>query len=155
VAAVKGQNNGRAMEVLSASIQAGAQREIQVGLARAGVSSAQGSWEVRAIEAEAHTGTYNPDASIGYNAGAAVNAIAGEVTLGSQDNSLSFGLSAGVSAEVSVGVRDADADGIDEYCVRAGFDSFVGGACVEPESVQDAAAELYEDITSTVETWLE
>jgi len=155
VAGVKGSEAGGNLEVLSASVQVGAQSEVQVGLARVGMRSELGSWEIRTIEAEIHHGVHNPDGSTGSNTGVAANAIAAEVTLGSGDTTVTLGVSAGVGIEVSTGVRDADADGVDEQCVRLGYGPGVVGACIEPEGVSEAAAALYEDAKSAIARWVD
>jgi len=155
VAGVKGAVDGGKLEVLSASVQVGAQDEVQVGLARVGVRSQAGSWEVRTIEAEIHQGVHNPDGSTGSNAGVAATAIAAEVTLGSSGNTITLGVSAGSGMEVSTGVRDADADGNDEQCVRVGFGPVVGGVCIESESVSEVATAFYEDVKSGIARWVD
>ncbi len=145
---LKGHADGGNFEFFSASAQLGAQTEFQAGLARVGMSSDWGSWEVRTLEADAHIGVHNPDGSTGLNAGLAATAIAAETTLKWSGNSLTVGGALGVGGDVAVGKRDADNDGNIEYCARVAYQVVIGGACIEPESVAAAAGELYEKVAT-------
>lgn len=123
------------VEVFSASVQRGAQYEGQVTMAKVEVGTDANHIDASALTAEAHVGSYNPDGSVGYNAGVSANIVAGEAQVSREGNSVTFGLSAGFGAEVSLGERDSDDDGQTEYCVRVGAGPFTVGVCIEPATM--------------------
>lgn len=131
LAMLKGRDpSGAAIEVLSASVQVGAQTELQVGFQRvAGTRGAlTGSVETFALRANA--GIHNDDGSVGLNIGASATAIGFEATAGDA-SSVTYGVGAGVGAGASVGVRDIDHDGQTELCARLSFGPITVGACLE------------------------
>lgn len=131
-AAIKGRDpSGVEIEVVSVSVQVGAQNEAQATGLRLGFSSAKGAASIEAATANAHAGFANPDGSVGLNGGAQAALIYGEGTLSGAANSVTAGVGIGVGAEVSVGVRDKDHDGNPEFCFRLAFGIGMGGACVE------------------------
>jgi hypothetical protein len=130
-ALVKGRaSSGGAVEVLSASVQVGAQTEIQVGFQRvAGTLGAlTGSVETFAVRANA--GIHNDDGSVGLNLGAGATAIGFEGTVG-HASSVTYGVGAGVGAGASLGARDVDRDGNTELCARLSLGPVTVGACLE------------------------
>jgi hypothetical protein len=133
VAGLKGRDpkSGLEVEVLSASEQKGLQLESQAALVRLGQAKAAGSFNIEAFTLRATHGIHNDDGSTGYNIGALATALGGEVTLNHGADSLTLGLSAGVGAAGSVGLRDIDGDGEHEVCVKASIAEFTLGACVE------------------------
>jgi len=132
VALVKGRDpkTGLEAEVLSASVQVGAQNEVQVGLVRVGGSVGMLSGSVEAMTARANAGIHNDDGSTGFNVGAGATLIGSEATVGSA-NGLTFGLAASVGAGASVGGRDLDADGRAELCARVSYGPLTVGLCLE------------------------
>ena len=125
--------SGLDVEVFSASAHAG-EREAaaQAGMARMGSALGQHmkvSGEV--FTAQAHATYDNPDGSTGLGASAGYTAVGGEVTLHCGADSLTLGVSAGVTVGASYGVRDIDQDGQPEYCGRIDFGAGTAGACVE------------------------
>lgn len=131
-AIVKGRDaNGGEVEAMSASVQAGAQREAQVTVLRVGFSDSRVAVSGEAGTANAHVGIHNPDGSTGVNSGVGAVIVAAEGTFGDQANSLTVGIGVGVGAEASVGLRDKDGNGQPELCVRIGVKFATVGACVE------------------------
>jgi hypothetical protein len=134
-AAIKGrESNGIEVEVFTASAQIGGQFETQVGAARIGTSSDDGTNSIAmdVFTARAAMGVHNADGSFGWNVGATATAIGAEgtVQLGSA-SSLTAGASVGVGLEGSVGFRDADGDKQPELCGRVVAQWATFGLCVE------------------------
>lgn len=130
VAAIKGRdaNTGIEMEIYSASVQVGAQNEAQAGMARLGISSDSGanSASMDIFTAQAHAGIYNKDGSTGFNVGATAVAVGVEGTASTGASGVTGGVSIGVGAEYSAGVRDADGDGYGEIGLRGTLELGVG-----------------------------
>lgn len=129
-------------ELFSASAQAGAQLEVQAAVARLRIGSPETHVAGKALEAEIHAGTYNPDGSRGLNLGASATVVGGEVQATLSGNSASFGVSLSAGAEGSIGHRDQDADGRAEYCARAAIGPLSAGVCIEPAGIVDAVREV-------------
>jgi hypothetical protein len=149
VAAFKGQQAGGTFEIWSESAQVGAQNEVQAGVARAAVGFGDATTcELRAVEGELHLGIHNPDGSAGVNGGGGLSGVTVECTVTRSGNSLTLGLSASLSQELSIGVRDSDADGREEYCARIAKGPLVVGACVELESAAELVRDFYDQVSS-------
>jgi hypothetical protein len=120
-------------EIGTASIQVGDRLEAQVAVGRISVASDDGSrtLSVEALSAHVSAGTHNKDGSEGVHASIGAVYAAAEATSSANGNSVTVGVSAGFSAEYSVGTRDSDGDGFDEYCMRLGAGPVTFGACVE------------------------
>ncbi len=129
-AAIKGRDakTGIEMEVFSASGQVGMQNEAQVGMARMGISSDSGANNATMdiFTAQAHAGFYNKDGSTGINVGATAVAVGVEGTASTGASGVTGGVSIGVGAEYSAGVRDADGDGYGEIALRGTLELGVG-----------------------------
>lgn len=131
-AAAKGSTNGVIeAEVVSVSVQAGLQSEIQGTLARVGTSGRYGSASLETLTAQAHVGLYNPDGSSGFNYGASATLVSSEVTAKYSGNSVTVGLAAGIGIGGHVGIRDDDKDARPEVCLRGAVGSFALGGCLE------------------------
>jgi hypothetical protein len=132
VAVVKGRDpkSGVDVEALSASVQIGAQSEVQVGLQRVAGSRGALTGSVETFTARANVGVYNDDGSKGLNVGACATAIGFEGTIGG-DSSLTYGVAASAGAAGSVGVRDLDRDGKTELCARLSLGPVTLGLCME------------------------
>jgi hypothetical protein len=132
VALAKGRDpaTGLEAEVLSASVQIGAQNELQVGLVRVGGSAGILNGSVETMTARVNAGIHNDDGSTGLNLGAGATAIGSEVTVGGA-TSVTFGLAVSAGAGASVGARDIDSDGRPELCARVSYREFTGGICLE------------------------
>jgi hypothetical protein len=115
---------------LSASVQIGAQSEVQVGLQRVAGSRGALTGSVETFTARANVGVYNDDGSKGLNVGACATAIGFEGTIGG-DYSLTYGIAASAGAAGSVGVRDLDRDGKTELCARLSLGPVTLGLCME------------------------
>lgn len=130
VAAIKGRDadSGIEMEIYSASVQVGAQNEAQAGMARLGISSDSGanSASMDIFTAQAHAGIYNKDGSTGINVGATAVAVGVEGTASTGASGVTGGVSIGVGAEYSAGIRDADGDGYGEIGLRGTLELGVG-----------------------------
>ena len=131
VAALKGRDASGEVEILSASVQVGAQNEAQATGVRVATSNAHGSISVEGGTANAHAGFSNPDGSTGINGGAQASAVYVEGTLSGAANSLTAGVGFGSGAEGSIGVRDKDHDGNPEVCFRVAASFGMVGACIE------------------------
>lgn len=132
VAAIKGRDtSGVEIEVMSASVQVGAQNEAQATGIRLGASNAHGAISVEAATANAHAGFSNPDGSVGLNGGAQASVVYVEGTLSGAANSVTAGVGLGSGAEASIGVRDRDHDGNPEACFRIAVGFGMVGACIE------------------------
>jgi hypothetical protein len=130
-ALVKGRDpSGAAIEVLSASVQLGAQTELQVGVQRIAGTGGALTGSVETFALRANVGIHNDDGSVGLNIGASATAVGFEGTAGNV-NSVTYGVGAGVGAGASVGARDIDRDGKAELCARLSFGPVTAGACVE------------------------
>lgn len=121
--------------LIGGSIEAGSgQVTVNAGMAdiSAGRPGSNGG-RVTVFGADGSVGMHNADGSEGFNAGAGVTIASAEGTVHPFGGGVSVtgGLSAGVSASGSVGIRDADADGRPEACGRASILAFTGGVCVE------------------------
>ena len=130
VAMLKGRDErtGIEVEAFTGSVQVGAQNEAQVGMARLGVSSDDGSnnASMDIFTAQAHAGIYNKDGSTGLNVGATAVAIGVEGTASTGASGVTGGVSIGLGAEYSAGVRDADGDGYGEIGLRGTLELGVG-----------------------------
>jgi hypothetical protein len=130
-ALLKGRDrSGAAVEVLTASIQVGAQTEVQVGLQRIAGTRGALTGSVETFTLRANVGTHNDDGSVGLNIGASATAVGVEGTAGSA-SSVTYGVGAGVGAGASVGARDVDRDGRTELCARVSLGPVTVGACLE------------------------
>jgi hypothetical protein len=130
-ALLKGRDpSGAAIEVLSASLQVGAQSEVQVGLQRVAGTRGALTGSVETFTLRANVGTHNDDGSVGLNIGASATAVGFEGTAGSA-SSVTYGVGAGVGAGASVGARDVDRDGKTELCARLSLGPVTVGACLE------------------------
>jgi hypothetical protein len=132
VAALKGRNvsSGAEAEVLSASVQLGAQNEAQLTFVRVAGGSGALRGSTEAFTARANIGIHNDDGSTGLNVGAGAAAIGFEATIG-RETSLTTGLAASIGYGASIGVRDVDADGKTELCARVCGGPITIGLCVE------------------------
>jgi hypothetical protein len=134
--AVKGRDasSGLELEVFSVSVHDGGfQGDAQVGMARVGVSSDDGHFNLRGevFTAKAHLGIHNPDGSTGVNAGlgATIAGLEGTATVGPL--SVTGGVSGGAVLAGSIGVRDGDGDGKAELCGWVEAGPWTVGACLE------------------------
>ncbi|MFH0900253.1 MAG: hypothetical protein V2A73_06465 [Pseudomonadota bacterium] len=134
-AALKGHDSrsGIEAELLGGSLTLGPELEghAQMAFLRATSHDGSAAAQLEVMGAKASLGQENVDGSTGLHAGAQVTAIAVETTVQSSGWSATAGLSLGVGAEGSVGVRDADRDGQSELCMRASLLFFALGACLE------------------------
>ena len=132
-AAVKGRDpkTGAEAEVFSASVQVGTQNELQLGMARVGVSGKNGSIGAEAFTLRANAGFQNDDGSVGVNAGVGATIVGAEGTLTNGADSVTAGVSLGPSIGGSVGIRDNDKDGISEWCIKVSAGFVTGGVCYE------------------------
>ncbi len=130
VALIKGRDErtGIEIEAFTGSVQVGEQNEAQVGMARLGVSSDDGSnsASMDIFTAQIHGGVHNKDGSTGINGGATAVAIGVEGTASTGASGVTGGVSIGVGAEYSVGVRDADGDGYGEIGLRGTLELGLG-----------------------------
>jgi hypothetical protein len=137
-AALKGRDpTGLELEVFTLSLQEGRQNEAQLGMARVGSATRNGSLAgaVEVFTAKANAGPHNSDGSRGLNVGAVATAVGLEGTWNGDYLSVSAGASVGVGGEISLGKRDADHDGRAEYCLRVSGGAlafFTAGVCIEP-----------------------
>ena len=83
------------------------------------------------FSAKVNFGYENPDGSRGGNFGIGATIVGAEITTGYRGSTVTAGLSVGAGAELSVGTRDLDKDGSQEFCARvsAGFATL--GLCLE------------------------
>jgi hypothetical protein len=123
---------GIEVEVFSGSAQAGAQSELQLGMARVGYSNANVSASGEVLTTRLQLGVHNDDGSTGFNAGALSTGAAAEVTY-TTDAGSSFTAGAAVSlgASVSYGIRDANNDDGFVKCLKLSFGLLTGGFCVK------------------------
>lgn len=129
-ALIKGRESGAGIEVLSASIQVGAQTEVQVGFQRMAGTRGTLTGSVETFALRGNVGTHNDDGSVGLNIGASATAVGFEGTAGGA-SSVTYGVGAGVGAGVSVGARDVDRDGKTELCARLSLGPVTAGVCLE------------------------
>ncbi len=134
--ALKGRDerSGLELEVFSTSVHdGGSQGDTQIGMARVGVSSDNGHFNVRGevFTAKAHLGIHNPDGSTGVNAGIGGTIVGVEGTATVGPVSVTGGVSAGAVLAGSIGVRDGDGDGKPELCGRVETGPWTVGACFE------------------------
>ncbi len=124
---------GIEVDVFSGSAQAGAQNEVQVGMARIGASSDDGAHRIggEVFTAKAGAGIHNSDGSKGANAGVGAAVVGVEGTASLRGNSATVGFSVGVGLEGSIGIRDQDGDGKKEACVKGGVKAVTLGVCLE------------------------
>jgi hypothetical protein len=127
--------SGVAAEVFTASAQLGTQTELQVGLARVGLSGAYRgtnlSVAVETISARLNGGTQNDDGSKGANVGAMATGAGIEATVEYSGWAATAGLSISAGVAVSSGDRDADGDGVPERCFKASIGPATLGFCSE------------------------
>jgi hypothetical protein len=133
VAALKGHDvkTGLDVEVFSASAQVGGQNEVQVGLARLGLSGKHGSITTEFFTARANGGAHNDDGSTGGNSGALATVAGIEGTLLTDSSSFTLGFVAGGGAALSIGARDVDGDDIPEKCFKASIGIVTLGICTK------------------------
>ena len=136
VFALKGRDakSGVEVEVFSASATTSPlQDRAQATMARIGMSRDDGRLgaSVEVMTAKAHSGTENPDGTLGLNLGAGVTVVGVETTATLGPVTGTLGLSAGASLAGSVGVGDRDDDGQPELCVRAEWAIWTAGGCIE------------------------
>jgi len=125
---------GYSYEFGSVSIQKGEQSEAQIAAWRSNWSSPAGdSVTVELLSAQESGGSHNKDGSSGFNTSVSASLASLEGTLRIGAGSVTAGVSAGPSLELSAGTRDIDGDGALEWCLRAGSTVTVG-ACVEEPS---------------------
>lgn len=132
VALLKGsaaKSNGE-VELASVSGQIGAQSEVQLGFQRVAGTHGALSGSVETFTARANIGIHNDDGSTGFNVGAGLTAVGFEGSFGGATR-FTYGVSGGLGAGVSVGVRDVDDDGNGELCARVSVGSITAGACLE------------------------
>lgn len=130
-AILKGRDaSGAEVEVVSASVQVGAQNEAQFGFQRVGGAKGALSGTVETFALRANAGIHNDDGSTGLNLGASATGIGFEGTLG-RSNSVTYGVGAGFGVGASIGVRDGDGNGKKELCVRISAGPALGGICLE------------------------
>lgn len=130
-ALLKGRDpSGAAIEVLSASVQVGAQTEAQFGFQRIAGTGGPLTGSVETFTLRANVGIHNDDGSTGLNIGAGATAVGFEGTAGSA-SSITYGVGAGIGAGASVGARDVDHDGNTELCARVAWGPVTVGICVE------------------------
>jgi hypothetical protein len=121
---------GGAIEVLSASVQVGAQTELQVGFQRVAGSRGALTGSVETFALRANVGIHNDDGSVGFNIGAGATAVGFEGSAGGA-SSVTYGVGAGVGAGASIGARDVDRDGKTELCGRLSLGPVTVGVCLE------------------------
>jgi hypothetical protein len=80
-------------------------------------------------------GTHNPDGSRGIGLGAGANLVAMERSFDAGGFRVMGGLSHGVGAAASLGVRDADRDGRTEICSSLSLGAATIGTCYEPATI--------------------
>lgn len=148
-AAIKGHVGDASVEMWSASAQVGAQNELQAGVGRVSQSVDGSTFEVRALELEAHAGVHNPDGSTGINIGAGVTLLAAEYTLSDGTNSVTAGLSQSFGAELSIGTKDANGDGNTEYCLRGAVGPVIVGGCADPASIPETFTSVVKNLIPT------
>lgn len=137
VAGLRGRDpkTGFEAEVLSASVQVGAQNEAQIGLVRVGgraggLVGAGAGMEVMSLRA--NLGIHNDDGSTGFNIGVSATTVGAQVIEGDgEPTSTTLGLSSGPSAAVSAGLRDIDKDGKREVCLGVSLGLSTLGICLE------------------------
>jgi hypothetical protein len=120
------------------------QTTLEAKLFGAQTTSANGHWTTSSdlMSAKFNYGTQNADGSVGGNFGLGATVIGTEVTYESSGSSLTLGLSEGVGAELSIGVRDKDEDGLGELCGRVAAGPFTVGLCLEAPSADEGRAML-------------
>jgi hypothetical protein len=123
------------IEILSASVQAGAEAGAQIGVVHtAGQTSALGlnlSGGVDVATLRINLGERNDDGSKGANVGAMATLGGGELTVEHSGWSGTFGLSVSAGIAVSSGTRDVDGDGVPEHCLKVSAGIFTVGGCAE------------------------
>jgi len=126
---------GSRLEVGTASVQYGDDKDLQAVLARQ-TAKLEGygfgvtlTGEVGSVRA--NLGEHNDDGSIGGNLGVVAELAGAEVTVDTPVGFLTYGQSASLGASGSMGVRDADHDGKLEYCAKFSIPAYTVGACVE------------------------
>jgi hypothetical protein len=121
------------LEVGSVSVQLGAQSEAQLAMARIGDPYGKVTGGVEVFTARAQLGIHNDDGSTGFNAGLGATAVGAETTYTFDGgNTLTVGAAASLGISGSIGLRDADGDGVDELCARYSGAIFTLGICAEP-----------------------
>jgi hypothetical protein len=132
-AALKGRDpaTGLEVEVFSISGQAGGENEVQAGMARVGVSGKHGSISAEFLTARGNGGAHNDDGSVGFNSGLVATGVGIEGTLVDGADSATLGVAVSWGASFSIGVRDIDANGEPELCVKGSVGFLTAGLCVE------------------------
>ena len=137
-AALSGRDSqtGITMDVFSVEARTGGQTGVGARMARVGWESDNQANRVAmdVFSARVSGGTRNTDGSRGVNADVSATAVSAQGTVGYSGNSLTGGVSIGVGANASVGIRDQDNDGSSELCVSASLKLLLGvqvGFCVE------------------------
>jgi len=126
---------GDELELLSASVQLGAQNELQAGVARAGDSveyeGIRGSVAVELLTTRINGGIHNDDDSVGANLGAMSTAAGLEVTVAGGGWQLTVGASISSGIAVSSGERNIDGDATVERCFKGSAGTLTLGFCSE------------------------
>lgn len=132
--------SGFIADVGAVGLRAGGQAEAEVTGLRIGDASANGRSQLvlEGLSAGAAVGSHNPDGSIGFNASAGAALVSARGTVDLNGSSVTLGTSVSVSVGLSAGVRDADGDGVPEYCASAAVGLPLSvGVCVEEPSGWD------------------
>jgi hypothetical protein len=128
-------SSGVDAEVASASIQLGAQSELQAGVARF-TRSGHGDYfdfNVGAdiLTARMNGGIHNDDDSQGANLGAMLTGVGIEATVSRSGWSATLGVSASIGGAVSSGDRNIDGDDTPERCFKMSLGPATAGLCTE------------------------
>ncbi|HYQ42545.1 MAG TPA: hypothetical protein VER11_11275 [Polyangiaceae bacterium] len=126
---------GTSAEAGTVSVQYGKDNDVQIVAARGKLAVSGGGYGLsvtgEAGVVRANLGENNDDGSIGGNIGSGAELIGSEATIDTPAGSVTAGLSASMSLSGSMGVRDADHDGLPEFCAKFSVPRFTIGACVE------------------------
>lgn len=138
------------MDLVSASVQGGAQTEVSATVGRLSVvGDSGGKFTMETVGGRIGSGRHNTDGSVGLNKGGSINLIGLEAQQDFTDgSSASLAVSAGVTAEASFGLRDRDSDGSNELCAKVGGGMVTVGACIETDTVSNTVRTLAESADS-------
>jgi hypothetical protein len=137
IAALKthGEETGVEAEVFSASVQLGAQNEIQAGLGRIGGTFHGEGFDVslagEALTSRLNVGIHNEDDSTGANLGVMATGAGFEITGSLGGWQVTAGLSASMGVAVSSGDRNIDGDSTPERCFKGSIGALTLGFCSE------------------------
>jgi hypothetical protein len=127
--------SGAEVEALSASVQLGAQNELQAGMARIGGSvegkGLHASVTVDVLTTRLNGGIYNDDDSVGANLGATSTAVGIELTAGGGGWQATIGAAASMGVALSSGERNIDGDATIERCFKGSIGPLTLGFCSE------------------------